>query len=83
MLTAVLFVIRMTSRALGIFLNLDVKLTDSSTIKMYWLIVLPFILYGFIKFFYVITGASVDTHAPSYEAKIRRANSINAYNRRH
>ena len=72
MLTAVLYIIRQTSYALSVFLNIDVKLTDQKYIKMYWLIVLPFILYTFIKVMYVATNQSVQVSAPSRETKAFR-----------
>lgn len=69
MLTAILFVIRKVSQVLGVFLNIHVKLNDNGdTIRMYWIVLLPFILAMFLKLLYTILNQSVSTPWENYNS---------------
>lgn len=73
MLTAILFLIRKTSQVLGVFLNINVKLNDNGdTIRMYWIVVLPFILYMFLKVMYILLNQSVSTPWENYNSATER-----------
>lgn len=52
MLDALYFYFSGVSQALAILLNLEIPLTDESSIKMYWILFLLFALLMFIKVAY-------------------------------
>lgn len=49
MLDALFMLLQQTSNALGILLAVNIPLTDQTSIQLYWIIVMLFILYIFIK----------------------------------
>lgn len=49
MLDALYFLLAKTSQALGILLALDIPLSDGYSIDFYWILVLLFIIYIFIR----------------------------------
>ena len=49
MLDALFFLFQKTSQALGILLALNIPLTDEVSIQLYWILVMLFLLYIFIK----------------------------------
>lgn len=60
MLTAAIFVIQKTSYALGVFLSVPIRLTDSVTVRMYHVIVFMFLLPLFLKLMYIVMTKSVN-----------------------
>lgn len=49
MLDALFFLFQQTTNALGILLNLNIPLSGNVSIRLYWVIVMLFICYIFIK----------------------------------
>lgn len=49
MLDALFFLFQKTSQALGILLALNIPLTDGVSIQLYWILVMLFLLYIFIR----------------------------------
>lgn len=49
MLDALFFLFQKTSQALGILLALNIPLTNGVSIQLYWILVMLFLLYIFIR----------------------------------
>lgn len=60
MLQALLFILKNTGSALGIFLNLDIFLTDQLSFKMRDIVIFLFLLPMFIRLLYVVLNQSVE-----------------------
>lgn len=62
MLDALLFLLRGTAQALGIFLNLNIPLYDDVSVRMRSIIIFLFLLPLFIRLLYKVMNTSVQNN---------------------